>query len=159
MTPDAAVLSRTIKAESDALGLFVELLREEQQSLVRGDIEQTSAFSQAKSTRLFELKRLADERQALLLRKGLPADRPGMQRLLDSLGSDAAALRMAWQQLLVVTRTARDLNETNGTLIRTRLNGAQRALNVLLSAANIAGAYNNDGSTLCFRAPQRLAVA
>jgi len=82
-----------------------------------------------------------------------------MDRLLREHAIRAPQALAAWQQLIDLTKTAQQLNETNGTLIRTRLTAAQRALGVLLSAANIAGAYASDGSTVCYRTPQQLAVA
>ena len=62
-------------------------------------------------------------------------------------------------ELLNLTRTAQQVNETNGTLINARLRGTQQALNALLSAAQIPGTYTADGSTVSSRRRQSLGVA
>lgn len=156
---DGAVLYRTLRTESEAITAFIMLLREEQQALMRGDLERLSSFAESKTICLFELTRLGEQRLQWLRERGLTADRAGMERLLSEHAVGAPQARTAWQQLLNVAKTAQQLNETNGSLIRTRLNGTQRALSVLFSAANIAGAYAPDGSTVCFRTPLQLAVA
>jgi flagellar biosynthesis protein FlgN len=159
MPPNGAAFARTLHTESDALTAFVTLLREEQQALVRGDVERLASFAESKTIHLFELTRLGEQRLQWLREKGLTADRAGMESLLQEHAAGAPQARAAWQHLLELTKTAQQLNETNGNLIRTRLTAAQRALSVLLSAANIAGAYARDGSTVCFREHQQLAVA
>jgi len=156
---DVAALGRTLNTESEALNAFITLLREEQQALVRGDLERLASFAESKTIHLFELTRLGEQRLQWLREKGLTADRTGMDRLLREHAGRAPQAHAAWQQLTELTKTAQHLNETNGKLIRTRLTTAQRALGVLLSAANIAGAYAADGSTVCYRTPQQLAVA
>jgi flagella synthesis protein FlgN len=82
-----------------------------------------------------------------------------MQRLLHEHAGGSPQALAAWRQLLDLMQTAQQINDVNGTLIGTRLNGTQRALSVLFSAANIAGAYAADGSTVCFRTAHQLAVA
>jgi flagella synthesis protein FlgN len=156
---DGAALGRTLNNESEALNAFITLLREEQQALVRGDLERLASFAESKTIHLFELTRLGEQRLQWLREKGLTADRAGMDRLLRAHAGSAPQVRAAWQQLVDLTKTAQQLNETNGVLIRSRLTTAQRALGVLMSAANIAGAYASDGSTVCYRTPHQLAVA
>ncbi len=156
---NGAALGRTLHTESEALSAFITLLREEQQALVRGDLERLASFTESKTIHLFELKRLGEQRLQWLRERGLTANRAGMEVLLNEYAAGAPQARTAWDQLINLTKTAQQLNDTNGNLIRTRLTGAQRALSVLLSAANIAGAYAHDGSTVCYRAPQQLAVA
>ena len=159
MQLDDAALSRTLRAESEALTAFTALLHEEQQALVGGELERLPSFAESKSIYLFELTRLGEQRLQWLRQRGLPADRAGMQRLLHEHADGSPQARAAWRQLLDLTQIAQQINDVNGTLIGTRLNGTQRALSVLFSAANIGGAYAPDGSTVCFRTAQQLAIA
>jgi flagella synthesis protein FlgN len=159
MRLDGTQLCRTLQTESDALTAFIALLRNEQQALVRGELESLGSFAESKSSCLFELTRLGAQRTQWLRERGLQSDRAGMERLLRDQASDAPQLLATWRQLLVLTQTAQQLNETNGKLIGTRLSSTQRALSVLFSAANIVGAYASDGSTVCLRTAHELAVA
>lgn len=159
MQPDGAALCRTLHAESEALAAFITLLRDEQQALVRGELESLSAFAESKTICLFELSRLGEQRLQWLRNRGLTANRAGMEQLLREQAAAAAQVRDAWRKLLDLTQTAQQLNETNGGLIGSRLNGTQRALGVLFSTTNIGGAYTSNGNTVCLRPAQTLAVA
>jgi flagellar biosynthesis protein FlgN len=156
---DAAAFIRNLQLECEALTAFVGLLREEQQALVRGELESLPAFTESKSICLFELTRLGEQRLQCVRQCGLAADRTGMQKLLHEHAGGSPQALSAWHQLLELTHTAQQLNEVNGTLIGTRLSGTQRALSVLFSAANVGSAYRADGSTVCLHTSHQLAVA
>ena len=81
MQLDVAAISRTLAGEIEALRVFVAVLREEQQSLVRGALEQLAAFAEPKAKCLIELTRLGELRNQVLRAYNLPADRAGMERL------------------------------------------------------------------------------
>ena len=83
MPIDHESLSRNLKLESAALGAFLALLRDEQQTLVRGDSERLALFAESKANRVFELTRLGNWRQELLRKHGYAADSAGMERLLN----------------------------------------------------------------------------
>jgi flagellar biosynthesis protein FlgN len=159
MAVDSAAFSRSLQGESDALRAFVALLLEEQQALVRGDLERLTSFAAPKSQTLLELTRRGNDRQRLLREHGLTIDSAGMERLLEEPSIGTPQVIAAWHELLNLTRTAQQVNETNGTLINARLRGTQQALNVLLSAAQIPGTYTADGSTVSSRRRQSLGVA
>ena len=159
MQLDGAALDRILQSEHEALTAIIALLRTEQQALVRGELERLAAFAESKSICLFELSRLGEQRQLWLRERKLSANRAGMERLLRDYAGNSPPTRAAWERLLKLTQDAQQLNHTNGALIGGRLNGTQRALNVLFSAANIAGAYAPDGSTVSLRTAHELAVA
>ena len=159
MQPDGAALSRALAAEAAALRAFVALLRDEQQSLIHGALEQLAAYTEPKAKCLIELTRLGEVRLELLRARGLPADRGGMERLVREHTGSAPPTLAAWQQVLTLTADAHHLNDLNGTLIATRLRGTQQALTALFSAARIPGAYAADGSTVPFHTAHQLAVA
>ena len=161
MQSDVHALTRAMRTEAEALTEFITLLHEEQQALMRGNLERLASFAESKAIILFELNRLGDQRRHALSSHGMTPDRAGMQKLLRDRGAVAGSeADVAWRKLLELAATAQHLNETNGNLIRTRLSGTQQALNVLFSAANVMiGTYTSDGGTTCYRAPQQLAVA
>lgn len=157
MTIDTSALTAGIQREIAALNVFINLLRAEQGALVRGENDRVAEFAAPKSDHLFELTRLGDVRNGLLVKGGFTADRAGMEKLL-SQNSGNAALRSAWQQLLSLTQTAQQANTTNGMLISARLTHTQRALSAIFSAARLPGAYGADGNTVSLRTAQQLAV-
>ena len=159
MPPDAAVLGRTLAGEIAGLRTFVAVLREEQQSLIHGALEQLAQFAEPKAKCLIELTRLGELRLQVLRDHGLSADRAGMERLLREHAKSAPQVLAAWRELLTLTADAHHLNDLNGTLIATRLRGTQQALAALFSAARIPGAYAADGSTVPYRTLHQLAVA
>lgn len=159
MKLDGAALDSVLHSESAALTALVALLRTEQLTLIKGDLDRLAAIAESKAGYLFELSRLGEQRQLWLRERKLSADRAGMESLLRAHAGNSPHTRAAWQQLLELMQKARQLNDTNGALIGGRLNGTQRALNVLFSAANIAGAYAPDGSTVSLRTAHELAVA
>jgi flagella synthesis protein FlgN len=160
MALDLHALARALRTEAAALREFVALLRAEQQALVSGKLESISSFRESKSIYMFELNRLAEQRRTTLISLGMSADRAGMEKLLRERAGAGSEPDSAWRQLIELASTAQQLNDTNGTLIRTRLNGTQQALSVLFSAANLMnGTYTPDGGTTLYRKPQQLAVA
>ncbi len=159
MQPDAAALCRTLDAESAALSAFVSLLREEQLALIAGDLDRVTSFAETKSARLFELQRLGDQRVRWLRDSSLTVDGAGMSRLLSKYAGGSAVALTTWRRLLELTKTAQQLNDTNGNLISTRLGGTKQALSVLFSSTNAASAYSHDGSTVSLRSTHELAVA
>ncbi len=156
---DSAALCRMLQMEKEVLAAFTTLLRDEQQTLVRGELEPLGSYAEAKSKCLFELTRLGEQRHRLLRERGLQCDDAGMQRLLREHVDHPDLPRAAWQQIIDLAKSAKHLNEINGTLIGTRLNSTQRALSVIFSAARLPGAYTADGSTVCYRTAHQLAVA
>ena len=156
MSFDSAALSRILQGEGDALRAFIGLLLEEQQSLVRGDLDRLASFAAPKSQALLELTRRGDDRLKLLRTRGMTIDRAGMERLLQDPAIGTAQVIADWHGLLELTSTAHQINETNGTLINARLRGTQQALNALMSAAKIPGTYKADGSTVS--SPRRVSL-
>jgi len=159
MHQDRTALGRNLNIEIEALRVFVALLREEQRLLIRGETENLPSFVEPKTQQMLELTRLEIQRKQALRDHGLTPDRAGMERLLRDHTRGGPQISASWQQLLELTQTAQQINDTNGTLIATRLNNVQQAISVLFATARLPGAYAADGSTVSFRAANRLAVA
>lgn len=156
---DDLSLSVLLNAECVAMSGFSALLREEQLALVRGDLDKLPAFAEAKAGRLLELTRMGAQRAQWLRQHGLPHDPSAFEQWLDSHQDQAPRSMPAWGELLETTRSARQYNDVNGTLINARLSGTQRALSVLFRAANLNSEYASDGRSVCYRPSQHLAMA
>jgi len=148
VSTDPAILGRILQGERAAMVALVELLRTEQELLLKGDTDPLSALGEAKARHLTELTRHAEQRRCFLLDCKLTPDRDGMNAWLEAHAAAHPELRDASRQLLALTRTAHVMNRVNGTLIATRLRVTQQALNTLFGEAATSGAYGADGSTV-----------
>lgn len=139
-----STLQHLLDEEAAALRAFLDLLEREQDVLIRGDAERLLPLAAEKNACFSQLAGLSARRNEALAQLGYSADRPGMEAWLASR-RDLAAAHHRWQELLERLARARDLNRTNGTLIATRLQHNQQALQALLCAANQASLYGPDG--------------
>lgn len=133
--------------ERDGFRVFLETLEDEQNALVKGEIDKLPELAQIKSGKVLELAQLADARNRFLAENGLGADQPGVTAWLSRPGVPAEAGEI-WEELVAIARAARQLNETNGAMIELKLQHNQQALAVLMSAANQATLYGPDGQHL-----------
>lgn len=133
-----------LEAEAEAVAAFVDVLRREQQALVAGDAEALPLLAEDKGTHVARLAELSEFRSRQLADLGLSPDRAGM----DLFAERVPEARPAWARLRSLAGEARDMNETNGTIIRARLNHFQKAMRFLKSAATGADLYGRDGQAL-----------
>ena len=112
-----------LREEFEALQAFVGLLRREQALLTEGNIEALPLLTAEKSALAGRLGQLSGDRERA-------APTPGME---------------GWQSLVDLAAEARALNETNGKLIALRMQHNQRALAILMAAADQDVVYGPDG--------------
>lgn len=124
-----------LDAELKTFREFDQLLQEEQQSLIDGQIDLLIALASKKSELLKQLSDFSDERARILSSAGHESSAAGMQALLDETGASAET-RLAWTNLLTLAREAEHTNRRNGILIETRLSQNQQALSILRASAN-----------------------
>jgi flagella synthesis protein FlgN len=135
-------LLATVLDETAAVEAFEALLAYERTALTAakplkelpGIIEQKTGLTE----RLASLERARDEQLGAL---GLPPGFAGMQQAVagdEELGGP-------WQQLLAAARRAQRGNNSNGVLIRTRMEFNRRTLAVLRVVPLKAGFYGPDG--------------
>ena len=136
-----------LQAERLAFHEFIELLRTEQETLLKGDIDRLAALAQLKSDRLVQLAQLAEKRNSHLRTNSLSPDAHGMEQWLQANATTAPSARDEWNRLLDLARTAQQINQSNGTMIQQRLSNNQQALAVLQATANHASLYGPDGQT------------
>lgn len=137
---------QTVEAEADAVVRFVELLKLEQSTLGKGDIDGLSLLIQKKTEVAAELGVLAEQRNASLTAQGLGADRSGIEAWLEKHPADTR-LRTAWSRILPLAGEARELNRVNGELIQIRMQHNAQALEALLGASRQLSLYGPDGQT------------
>jgi flagellar biosynthesis protein FlgN len=150
--------AETLREERIVTQDFLALLQLEQECLLTGNADAIGAHIENKSACLRKLAGHAERRRRFLLARQLSPDRPGMEQWVANAG-ESAGIAAEWRQLLETTRLAREVNETNGSLIAARLRSNQQALAALTAAASGAGLYGRDGQASGSRDPRRLGAA
>ena len=136
-----------LQLEQDAIKTFIDILKKEQNALVLGKIEDLDYFAAQKTQIIKKLTALGDERDQYLVAKGLSLDSACINNLLLSEESNTETGAI-WNKLLQLAKTAKQLNQTNGTIITTRLQQSQQALTALQSAAGNVALYGPKGQTM-----------
>jgi len=148
----------SLREERVATEGFLELLQREQECLLTGDAEAIGAHIENKSACLRRLAGYAERRRRFLQSVQLTADRSGMEQWIMSAG-ESADIAAEWRQLLDATRLAREVNETNGSLIAARLQSNRQAVAALTAAASGTGLYDRDGQAAGSRNSRNLGAA
>jgi flagella synthesis protein FlgN len=149
-----------LAAEVAVLSRFVELLRREQASLASGIMDPLPAFTAEKARIVIELQQTGARRTAMLRAAGLDPDSAGMSAWLGKQPADLRpALQRGWRAFLALVAESRQLNDTNGVIVRARLKHNQQALAVLAGAAGTAGLYGADGASRVIPPRRTIGVA
>jgi flagella synthesis protein FlgN len=148
----------TLRDEQQLLSSLVELMKQEQQFLVRADTEGLTALTPQKSRLVHQMGQLAAQRHQALGGAGFAVAEAGMEAWLAS-GAEAGA-SVLWQQLLALTREAKELNRVNGMLINKQMMHTQVQINAMRTPAHGSdtGFYGPSGQTTP-RGPSRGFVA
>ena len=151
----------TLQDEQQLMSSMLDLLKQEQTSLVDAHADGVAEVTQLKSDVVAQLTALARQRHAALASAGFDAGESGMEPWLAAKG-DAAA-RALWEQLLDATRGAKELNRVNGMLVARQLAHNQTVLNAMrtpatASSADAAGLYGPGGQTAGVGASRRVGV-
>ena len=119
------------------------LLKTEQQALVDGNTEQLLTLAESKTRAVHELNKQANARQNDLHTHSAEIKASGIVAWLQA---HAAGSLPIWQDIQQLVEQMQNLNQTNGTLIQTKLRYNQQSLGVLLNAANSTqGLYGANG--------------
>ncbi|WP_256079185.1 flagella synthesis protein FlgN [Massilia sp. YIM B04103] len=119
----------SLHAEQNLISALLEILKLEQKHLVAADIDSLTALTPQKTALVNQMAVLASQRHSALGAAGYAAQESGMEAWLAASG-DATAHSL-WQQVLELTREAKEMNRLNGVLINKHLNHTQGALNAL----------------------------
>lgn len=126
-----ATLATLIASEAAVVERFVDLLTQEQEALKTGQTDPLPELANAKAPLTVELNQLAVRRNQYLASLGLPADKDGVEALLQRQAS--TELADSWERMRQAVATARELNDLNGQLINMRLQYTQQALHTLMA--------------------------
>jgi flagellar biosynthesis protein FlgN len=140
----------TLAQERDTARQLMDVLMEEQNQLVKANIDELNPLVGKKSALVAKMSELAKMRMSALAKSGYPAEEVGMQKWMDSPSTavkDKVALNKTWHEIQALVRSAKELNRTNGLLIRTHLSRSQAALQVLQGNQGGAQVYGRNGQT------------
>ena len=133
----------SLPEEQQVMTLLLELLKQEQAHLVSADIDSLTEVTAQKSALVGEMAALAKVRHNALGAAGFAAQESGMQAWMTASGSSAD--NRLWQQVLDLTRAAKEINRVNGMLINKHMVQSQGALNALRPNAQGGDVYGPSG--------------
>jgi flagella synthesis protein FlgN len=118
-----------LRDEQQLMSSLLELIKQEQQCLVKADSDALDAITPQKSMLVKQLAQLAGQRHQALGAAGFAAREAGMEDWLAGCkDADAHAL---WPALLDLTREAKELNRVNGLLINKHMSHNQGVINAM----------------------------
>lgn len=133
-------LPSQLKNESEALLTFVKLLETEQQALITQDSDQLITLAESKTQAANKLSELYNTRRRKLDMNSSEFNTAAW------IKQHAPACNKVWNDIVELATRAHHLNQVNGEVIQLRLRSNQKALSVLLNAAqNATGIYGRDG--------------
>lgn len=128
VSPTVSPMS-SLREEQRVITALLALLKQEQQQLVAADIDGLTELTPRKAVLVNDMAVLASQRHSALGAAGYKAEEAGMDAWLAASGdADAAPL---WKAVLELTRSAKEVNRVNGTLITKHLSHTQGALQAL----------------------------
>lgn len=133
----------SLPEEQQVMTLLLELLKQEQSHLVSADIDSLTEVTAQKSNLVGKMAALANLRHNALGAAGFAAQESGMQAWMTARGNSADI--KLWQQVLDLTRAAKEINRVNGMLINKHMVHSQGALNALHPNAQGSDVYGPSG--------------
>ena len=138
---------RELETERNTLRAFIEILKKEECVLVEGKIEKLDYLASDKSRLIEELIKLDDHRNEYLQKQGLPLEKSSINAWLAEQHSGQSEVKILWNELLDLAKTAQQLNHSNGLIISTQLQHNQHAFSALHCAAGNVSLYGPKGQT------------
>lgn len=119
--------------EQQAASSLLRLLKQEQDVLVKADVEDLIKLTEEKAKLAAQMSQLAKRRHRALGAAGFDETETGMQAWLSSPYASAEANK-TWKELLAAMQSAKELNRVNGILIGQHMARNQSALSALHGA-------------------------
>ncbi len=157
-TPSIDPMS-SLHQEHQALANLIELMKVEQAYLVAADINGLQSITEQKSKIVAQVSELAQQRHRALAMAGFAPEEQNMQAWLASINQDKVSA--AWQDLLTITKAAKELNRVNGILVNKQLSYNQKALDTLqapIHAETGGNFYGPNGQSTAYSASRRVVV-
>lgn len=146
-SPHLVYFMKELETERNTLRAFIEILKKEENALVDGKIEKIDYLASDKSRLIEELIQLDDNRNEYLQRQGLLLEKSSINAWLSEQHSGQSEIKILWNELLDLAKTAQQLNHSNGLIISTQLQHNQRAYAALHCAAGNVSLYGPKGQT------------
>lgn len=140
MTDIAAITEREVAL----IARFVELLKNEQESLRGTDTDQLPELGAAKAALVEQLNALEDQRVAALAMPAGETPRAAMEQWLAANPTQRAAA-VNWTKLLSLAEEARQLHQLNAGLVALHLQRTQEALAILNGRTASETLYGSNG--------------
>jgi flagella synthesis protein FlgN len=121
----------SLREEEHIMSTLLDVLRQEQQLLVKAEIDSLQAVTTRKTALVTQMTLLSAQRHRALGKAGFPAQESGMDAWIAASGEARDESATLWQALLEHTREAKELNRINGMLINKQMGHTQGALQAL----------------------------
>ncbi len=131
--------------EKNTIQGFIEILKKEEDALVQGKIDDVDFLASDKTRQVEKLMQLGEQRSQYLLSQGLSTDSVGMNEWLAKNVINHSDVQTLWDELLLLAKNAKEINQTNGLIISSQLQHNQRAFSALQSAAGNISMYGPKG--------------
>jgi len=148
------IIAGSLDKESKATHQLIQLLTQEQAELINADIDGLSALTEEKAKVVAQLSELAQQRYKALKSAGFDPMEAGMQDWIRS-STENHLTKQAWNDLLTLAKTAKELNHTNGVLISRHLAHNHAALSILHGNAATGNFYGPNGQSSGLNTPKR----
>ncbi len=138
----------SLREEHKALASLIELMKDEQAHLIAANIEGLQAINEQKAKIVARASEMAQKRHRALVLAGFEPKEEDMRAWLASINQSNVG--EAWEQLLEITRSAKELNRVNGMLINKHLarnQGALEALQGPTQTSSPSNFYGPNGQT------------
>ncbi len=119
----------SLHAEHQVIADLLELMKQEQAFLIGADAENLNRITEQKAKLVNKAAELAKRRHDAMEQAGFHADEAEMPAWIASIKQENIA--QAWEELLAITRSAKEINRVNGLLINKQLANTQNALQAL----------------------------
>jgi flagella synthesis protein FlgN len=149
--------AQNLSKEIEAARSLLNLLKQEESLLVKADIDGLSQLTEQKAKIAVEMSMLAKSRHAILKTAGFEPTESGMQAWLTST-TPTSSDHEAWNELLSLAQSGKEMNRVNGLLIAQQLAHNQNALNVLQGTPQGGGVYGPNGQSTTKIGGRRLVV-
>lgn len=147
-----------LRVEHQVIADLLALMKEEQQHLIAANAEGVAQVTEQKSKLIAKASDLAKARHAALAQAGFAEREESMQAWLTSVNQ--SSITQAWEELLAITRSAKEMNRLNGMLINKQLSNTQSALQALHTPAHgtAQNFYGPNGQATAAPTSRRLVV-
>ena len=135
-------LTKSLEREVIEFEIFKQLLIEEQEALVAGEVSQLSDITEKKTIAFDNLNILSNNRMNLIKALGFNSDQSGIDQWQNSADIETVNL---WNSLLNLGIEIQKSNNLNSKLINIRLQYTQQTMSTLLAAINQTELYGPSG--------------